>query len=217
MKNYEKVPTSSKILSKIRCFCIDLPMQREKWYFWRLFDHALGQEKKKPLVSHTPVHKYVDSLLPHCPTRWAQCFVFSLSGKSGKKGQKKKEKWPKNTIKKIHINAHFLKIKKKKTFRIAFLPNVCETTFFFLIFLLFALYFSIFLFVGATSGHILQQCYSCPILPGYNASCDQEDRMADDQNHANISIRITQCSRQYICWTGRLFGYFTWYPHSIWH
>ena len=63
-----------------------------------------------------------------------------------------------------------------------------------------------FIFVGTTSGDILQQCDSCPVLPGYNASCHQEDRLADDKNHANISIRVTQCSWQYICWTGKHIG-----------
>ena len=120
-------------------------------------------------VSHIPVHKYVDSLLLHSPMCWAQCFVFSLSGKSGKRGKKKKkkrQKWPKNTkLKKkkstFHINALFLK-KKKKCISSSVFAKCMWDKLFFLNFFLFALYFKIFLFVGATSGNILQQCYSCP-------------------------------------------------------
>ena len=57
------------------------------WHYWIL------KAKKKRFVSHTHVHKYVDSLSLYSPMCWAQFFAFFLVVR--KTWKKMAVKWPK--------------------------------------------------------------------------------------------------------------------------
>ena len=117
------------------------------WFnFMQMITTFLRPGEKKGFVSQTRSHKYVDSLLPHSPTHWAQFLAswfffsfFSCQEKkkknwqwSTKKQNKNKKKWAKNTIKKNSCVSHCsFSIKKHSTYLLFFWQKFVRQTFLF--------------------------------------------------------------------------------------